>query len=132
VYSGSPEARTTYVIHTVTPPGSENGWVQVEIPWANLLRVEWEENAGTPLDPSLVTGFSIGVATAPESRANGTIWLDELSLNDAPVTAVAVVPKALATEPEEQPESRLPNLPCVGSLFFTILVFGMIWIFQRR
>ncbi len=132
VYSGSPEARTTYVYHAATPAGSDSSWVQVDIPWSSILRVEWEENAGTPLDPTFVTGFSIGIATAPEVPESGTIWLDELSLTGDAAPAEQPHATSLPSVPEEEPATWLPNLPCVGSIFFMVFVVGMIWIFQRR
>ncbi len=95
LYSGSPGARSTYGYHMQTPPESVDGWAQISIPWSNILRAEWEENAGTPIDPNSVTGFSIGLSTPENERVAGTIWLDDLGLLGVEGSA-AVPPQAPA------------------------------------
>jgi hypothetical protein len=88
VYGGNPGAHSTYVFHTQTPAESVNGWAHVGIPWAEILRAEWEENAGSPINPAQVTGFSVGFSTPETERVVGTIWLDELSLLGTETSAV--------------------------------------------
>jgi serine/threonine protein kinase len=80
LFGGTPDALTTYVYWTSTPPDSVNDWVHVEIPWSEILRADWEENPGTVFDPSNVTAFVIGLSTPETSRQSGTMWIDNLSL----------------------------------------------------
>jgi hypothetical protein len=130
LYGGNPGGRTTYAFHTQTPAGSENGWVLVEIPWANILRVEWEENTGTPFNPAEVTGFSIGLSSPEKERLTGTIWLDDLSLiGTAPVTRPTV--EASTSEPEE-PESNGGELPCLGGAILPLILVGLAWMLRRK
>jgi hypothetical protein len=130
LYGGNPGGRTTYAFHSQTPAGGENGWVLVEIPWENILRVEWEENAGTPFNPSEVTGFSIGLSSPEKERLTGTIWLDDLSLiGTAPVTPPTV--EASTSEPEE-PESNGSGLPCLGGAILPLLLVGASWMLRRK
>ncbi|MBI5933688.1 MAG: hypothetical protein HY867_08265 [Chloroflexi bacterium] len=97
MYGGSPGGRSTYVYHAQTPTGSDANWVLVQIPWSQIQRAEWEENAGAPFNPAEVTGFSIGLSAPESARAAGTIWLDDLSL--------------LGTEPVAQPSAPTESTP---------------------
>ena len=95
LYGGTPGGHTTYVFHTQTPNESVNGWAQVAIPWAEILRAEWEENAGTQFNPAAVTGFSVGFSTPENARVTGTIWLDDLGFLGVETSGeVPVVPPA--------------------------------------
>jgi len=131
LYGGNPGGRTTYAFNTQTPPGSKSGWVLVEIPWESILRVEWEENSGTPFNPSEVTGFSIGLSSPEKERLTGTIWLDDLSLIGTapvpqPMTEVSA-PTAL-----EEPESSSNKLPCLGGAILPLLFVGLAWMLRRK
>ncbi len=127
VYGGDPGGRTTYVYHTQTPAGSENDWTLVEIPWADFLRAEWEENPGSPIDPASVTGFSIGLSTPETERVNGAIWLDDLSLLGS------AIPQTLpqAEEPTPVPEARNPLLPC-GSAFILPIALAGFFLWRKK
>lgn len=138
VYGGSPGARSTYVYSMQTPPGSENDWVLVEIPWAEILRAEWEENPGEPFDPASATGFSIGLSTPETERISGTLWLDDLALLGQSAPPMAENPPAAEPEPAPQsqsqpvgPASRPGGLPCAGSLSAPLALVGMSWAFRR-
>jgi hypothetical protein len=91
----------------------------VEIPWANFLRAEWEENPGTPINSDKVTGFSIGLSTSESSSLNGTIWIDDLSLMGT--TSPATQP------PTEQPPSvpEAGNPLCCNALILPLLLGGL-------
>jgi len=140
LYGGSPAARSTYVYAMQTPPGSENDWALVEIPWSQILRAEWEENPGQPIDPTAVTGFSIGLSPPDTERISGTIWLDDLALLGQSTQPVAVQPTIEAqptTEisPGEEPPSEEPTrkglMVCGRSLALPLgLVALIIW--QRK
>ncbi len=134
LYGGSPGGRSTYVYHTQTPAGSENEWALVEILWAEILRAEWEENAGSPFNPAEVTGFSIGLSTPESERVVGTIWLDDLSLigleypKTLPTTSSQSVEQPSATEPEQTARNPL----CIGSLLLPLMLVGLAGSLRRR
>jgi len=88
LFGGTPDALTTYVYWTKTPPESADGWVQIEIPWNEILRADWEQNPGTVIDPAIVNGFVVAIST-DDSRQSGTLWMDDLSLLGAPPSASA-------------------------------------------
>ncbi len=121
IYGGDPGGRTTYVYHMQTPAGSENDWTLVEIPWANILRAEWEENPGTPINPAEITGFSIGLSTPETERISGAIWLDDLSLLGI---AVPQTQPRVEEEPTPVPEARNPLLPCGSAFILPIALAG--------
>jgi hypothetical protein len=121
IYGGDPGGRTTYVYHIQTPAGSENDWTLVEIPWANILRAEWEENPGTPINPAEITGFSIGLSTPETERISGAIWLDDLSLLGI---AVPQTQPRVEEEPTPVPEARNPLLPCGSAFILPIALAG--------
>ncbi len=123
LYGGSPGARSLYTHSMQTPPGSENDWVLIEIPWTEILRAAWEENPGEPFDPASATGFSIGLSAPETERINGTLWLDDLALLGQSAPTPAENPSAAEPEsaPQNQPEpveptSQTGGLPCAGSL----------------
>ena len=134
LYGGSPSGRTTYVLHSETPPGSESDWMLIEIRWPDILRAEWEENPGTLFDPAGVTGFSIGLSTPETERISGTIWLDDLSLLGTTGTSVDTPPATLpmvATSAPEQP--KRPLLPCMGATVLPLsLVLGLSLLRRKR
>jgi len=68
-----------YLYTTKTPPESVNGWVRVEIPWSDILRVEWEDRAGAPFDPASVGGFRFQISPG-EANQKGKLWIDDLGL----------------------------------------------------
>jgi hypothetical protein len=134
LYGGDPGGHTTYVLHTETFAESVNDWALIEIRWDDILRTEWEEDPGTPFDPNLVTGFSIGLSTPENKRLHGTIWLDDLTLlGNQPASTVTTPleasPPAEAPEPSEPAE---PSLPCVGAITLPLTLVGMAWEMKKR
>jgi hypothetical protein len=129
LYGGNPGGRTTYAFHTQTPAGSENGWVPVEIPWAEILRVEWEENAGTPFNPAEVTGFSIGLSSPEKERLNGTIWLDDIQLlGTQPIPPQPTIEASATSESD----SGSGGLPCLGGMILPLIFVGAAWVLRRK
>jgi hypothetical protein len=131
LYGGSPGGHTTYRYLTQTPPESVDNWTLMEIRWDQILRAEWEENAGTPFNPAEVTGFSIGLSTPQQERISGTLRLDDLALlGTEPVEAApppaqpteAVAEPAVPAEPVESPGR--PLLPCGGAVGVPLLLVG--------
>ncbi len=134
LYGGTPGGHTTYVHGLATSTQNTNEWTLVQIPWSEILRAEWEENAGTPFNPAEVTGFSIGLSAPENSRVTGTLWLDDLALmgpesNEPPVVQPATEP---AEEPAEEPAAERPSI-CRGAGALPLLLFGlMLWGRKRR
>ncbi len=143
LYGGSPGARSSYIFRLQTPPGSVNDWSLVEIPWTSILRVEWEENPGTPINPAEITGFSIGLSTPEQERISASLWLDDLSLlsetttppstKPAP-TAISATSPVANTPPSaaSEPGSGARNLPCIGSTLLPILLGGFVWLQKSK
>lgn len=141
-YGGVPDNRTTYLTSLETTQEMVDGWTYIEIPWSELLRASWEENPGTPFDPSQVTGIALGFDSGENALA-GEFWIDDVRLvmqeqapaaptgqpPEAPTEAPAVVAPATAatavspTEaaPIEEPEKG-SGLPCPGALAVGLLV----------
>jgi hypothetical protein len=110
-----------------TPAGSEADWVLVQIPWSQIQRAEWEENAGAPINPAEVTGFSIGLSIPETERLAGTIWLDDLSLLG---TEPAAQPPAPA-EPAPTEESSWRGFNCGGASLVPFALIGFAF-FKKR
>lgn len=127
LYGGSPGGRSTYVYFMKTPAGSESDWVLVQIPWSQILRAEWEENAGAPFNPAEVTGFSIGLAIPETERLAGTVWLDDLSLLGTEPAAPPSAPNE-STQPEE---SDGGGFNCGGATLVPFALIGFAF-FRKR
>jgi len=112
-------------------------WILMEIRWDQILRAEWEENAGTPFNPAEVTGFSIGLSTPEQERISGVLRVDDLSLLGTEPIEVApppAQPTASAAEPIAPSESpRRPLLPCGGAVAVPLLLVGLsFWSSKRK
>jgi hypothetical protein len=79
-HRGAPDALTTYEYRLETAPESVDGWALIEVPWEQLLRVAWEEAAGTPFEPAQAMGLSFAFNGLEASRNSGTIWVDDIQL----------------------------------------------------
>jgi hypothetical protein len=137
LYGGSPGGHTTYVYHATTPQDSAGTWTRMEIPWGEIRRAEWEENAGTSFNPAEVTGFSLGLSTPEQERIGATLWVDNLFLLGAEPAQVAN-PTAQATElPAESTAPtetlRKPLIPCGGAIALPLLFVGLsLWRRKRN
>ncbi|MBI3162592.1 MAG: CIA30 family protein, partial [Chloroflexi bacterium] len=105
LYGGTPDKRSTHIHHMETPPGSESAWIPVKIPWGEILRAEWEDNPGTPFNPSEVTGFSIGFSDTMPEPITGAIWLDNLGLTGGIEPASGLEPSV--SDPAVQEAAKL-------------------------
>ncbi len=76
------DADGMYLFQTRVPAAAVDSWTRVEIPWSKILRVEWEENGGEPIDPARVQSFRLQVV-AGEATQTGALWVDNLSLASA-------------------------------------------------
>lgn len=139
---GTLDNLTTYLFTVEATQEMVDGWVRLELPWNILLRADWEENPGTPFDPSQVTGMTLGFNTYPDTPNAGEIWVDEMRLiGAAPPSSVASPPAMPATEgaaaptaapPEDQEEGGRRGL-CPGSIALGALAaVGAVWTRRRR
>lgn len=81
VYAAPVQENESYEFSVETVPESTQDWVRMDIPWENLLRASWEENAGTPLtSPNQVSGFGFGFTTYEDTPNAAVIWVDDISL----------------------------------------------------
>jgi hypothetical protein len=109
----------------------------MEIRWNEILRAEWEENAGTPFNPAEVTGFSIGLSTPEQERISGTLRVDDLALLRTEHIEAAPPPTHLteaAADPATPAESpHRPQLPCGGAVIVPLFFVGLsLWSRKRR
>jgi hypothetical protein len=137
LYGGSPGGHTTYRYLTQASPESVDNWTLMEIHWNEILRAEWEENAGTPFNPAEVTGFSIGLSTPEQERISGTLRVDDLALlgtehvEAAPPPTQPTEAAADSATPAESP--RRPQLPCGGAVIVPLFFLGLsLWSRKRR
>jgi hypothetical protein len=129
LFGGAPGGRTTYIYRGQTPAQSVDGWSLVEIRWEEILRADWEENPGTSFDPAEVTGFAFGLSTPEQSRLNGTLWVDDLSLLGAANLSVA---QPESDQPAAGESPRRPSLPCIGALAWPVLLLAGTFFRRQR
>jgi len=94
------------------------------------VRVEWEENPGSPFDPAAVTGFSFGLSTDQSGRLEGALWVDDLSL----LGTTPSVPQAAPTSPPSAQEEELSATKpmCIGSLLLPLMFILMAFTMRRQ
>jgi hypothetical protein len=145
IFTGAQDQTNGYVYIGEMPPGSDGGWSQINLGWGDFHRVEWEENAGSPLaNPSSVVGVAFGFSP-PEASQEGTLWIDDLSLSSgsAPAAAPAMddggQPEAAppaevgGTEPAApEEESSGFRLPCASAMALPLAVIGASWASRKR
>ncbi len=139
-HGGSTEELTTYLSTIETAQDSVDAWVHLEIPWEQILRADWEAEAGSPFDPAAVQGIAFGFNTAPDMPNSGEIWIDDVQLisSKAPMEAppteeIAAPPTEAPAEPQaaEEPESGGGGF-CPGSMTLGVFVFaGLVWLKKR-
>lgn len=146
---GTSENRTNYSYKIKAPPESISGWVYIEVPWEQFRRVEWEENAGSPFDPSQANGIFFGFDGLPETRTTGVIWVDYIHLLGAsgvsgvgsfePATApteqgqsvdqgLTPTSQPAAVESEQDQNSRGI---CTGIGLIPLPLLGLLWLSRR-
>jgi hypothetical protein len=128
LFGGSPGGRTTYLHGMETSSDTVNGWMPVQIRWEEILRAEWEENAGKPFNPAEVTGFNLGLSAPEQTRLSGTLWLDDLQVLGGGEGSAAVGEGSAdsgQTSPSERPQT--PMWPCGGALILPLLMGVMLF-----
>ncbi|MBU1662160.1 MAG: hypothetical protein KKD28_11895, partial [Chloroflexi bacterium] len=108
-HGGTSDARSTYAYSVETVPESVDGWVHVELTWDQIVRVDWEENPGTPVNPAEINGFAFGFGTYPGTPNSGTIWIDNLSLLGDEISEPSEPEPELYAE--ESPSDDAESLP---------------------
>ncbi len=140
-YGGSPEARSTYHYVIETVPESVDGWVHLELAWDQILRVEWEENPGSPIDPVQINGFALGFDTYADTPNSGTIWVDNLEILDSsqpPADAEEQSPPVAESTPkpapaEDAPASSTGRRLCPGSsALIGVVLLGGVWVERKQ
>ncbi len=150
-YGGSPDARSTYHYTIETVPESVEGWVHMEITWDQILRVDWEEHPGTPINPVEINGFAFGFDTYPDTPNSGTIWIDNFTLlggeeveaqpqsveaeeeTQADPEEVEEAPSAAELEEPPEAEGGGGRSLCPGSMALSVLMVAGVGIsFMRR
>jgi hypothetical protein len=139
MHVGDPEEPTPFEAVTGTPPESTTGWALVELPWRSFLKPDWFGEGGlTQFDPSRVVGISFDFGAPENSRNEGTLWVDDISLSveaptappapEAPATALAPIPQA--EEGEEDEEGMIGGICPCSSLSLPLAALG--FVFWRR
>jgi hypothetical protein len=105
-HGGASGALTTYEYKMETSPASVDGWASVQVPWEQVLRVAWEEDAGTAFDPAQAMGLSFAFNGSEAGRNSGTIWVDDIQLMEA---GEAQEPAAAETSPTAEPPTPEPT-----------------------
>jgi hypothetical protein len=154
-HGGSPDGLTTYEHELETPPASVDGWTLIEVPWEQLLRVAWEEDAGSVFDPAQAMGLSFAFNGLEGAANRGTIWVDDIQLMEvgqvqepaaaeisptaAPSTSEAATEASPNTAPptQAQPESQAEGGDkgglCSSSLaLVAAAVAGGLWTRRRK
>jgi hypothetical protein len=136
LYSGSAEARETYLYTVEAPAESMHAWIPMEVRWQDFHRASWEENAGAAFAPSApVLGLAFGVATPQDAPNVGEIWVDDLQLSGAApaanggqpeVAPTAATENAQPDEPADDQPERPASLPCAGAMLLPLLSLGFI------
>ena len=153
IYGGKRDSYGTYLFTLETTSEMGKDWVRVELPWEFFLRAEWEENAGTPLEPVLVTGMGFGFNPPVGAGLAGGVWIEDVqligSLTDwgvAPDVGIAPVPQDEpappdAEAPAEDAEEAEPAADaqggsrlCPGSMALAVsaALIGFVGLRRRR
>ena len=142
-HGGSTEELTNYLYTIETTQDSVDGWVHIEIPWEQILRADWEAEAGTPFDPAIVQGIAFGFSTYPDATNSGEIWIDDVQLSGSaapmeasPTEEIAALPTEAAAEPQEaapegESESGGGGL-CPGSMALGIMAAAGVVFIKKK
>jgi len=144
IMAGDPEGIYSYSVEA--PSESINGWVPISLRWEDFHRVEWEENAGSPLDISQsITGIAFGFNTYLDTPNTGTLWMDDLQLNSGESSVESVQQAYPPSTPDEEtypppvedettatPERGGGGLPCGSSITVPLAAIVVALSAQRK
>lgn len=139
VLGGTVDARTSYQFTLETTPESVEAWIPVTLTWDQLLGVNWEGDAGNPINPAQITGLTFGFGTYPDTPNDGEIWIDDLAWASAETPPVHQPPAETAPTDLPAPDTATPTpapagrTGCPGTFALGALVFaGGFWKKTRR
>jgi len=125
LHSGGSETLQTYHYTIETTEESADGWIAIYLRWEDFIRVDWEENPGSPFSsPESVNGIAFGMSTYPDTNNTGTIWVDELALLGESVAMAGEAPELESGESEaaNDAESGGFSLPCGMALILPVML----------
>ncbi|MBK9602189.1 MAG: CIA30 family protein [Anaerolineales bacterium] len=112
IYTGQNESRETYLDSATVPVDAVNGWADVQIPWSEFHRADWEADAGAVFNkPDQIQEIAIGFGGLDSTSNSGTIWVDDIQL----ITQSAASPEPQPTAESESasaPAANNPTIPC--------------------
>jgi hypothetical protein len=121
LYGGAPENMQMY-IHPAETYTAYEGYISYTAFWRDFLRVEWEENPGSPFEtPAQVVGLGFGFDAPADNPYTGAIWVDNIRLEKSPSYDEA-------DEPEDAPGD---GLPCIGSILAPLALAGLAFSMRR-
>jgi hypothetical protein len=132
VYHGTQESRQTYSRYLTSSSVYTQGYVEYTARWDELLRPEWEENAGTAFTGTdQVLGLSFGLEGSGNTLYKGMIWIDNVTVKKfsgfvgpgQPVTQAEATPAEGAKGTGSPPFSKLP---CLGGAMLPIFLLGFV------
>lgn len=139
VLGGTIDARTSYQFTLETTPESVETWVPVTLTWDQLLGVNWEADAGNPINPAQITGLTLGFGTYPDTPNEGELWLDDLAWagTDTPTTGESPLPTPTEISPAPDTAPDATPTPegrtgCPGTLALVALAFAGIILRKTR
>ena len=81
VYAGVDDLRETYLDSASIPADSVDGWADVQIPWNEFHRADWEADAGTVFNkPEQIREIAFGFNGLDAANNTGMIWVDDIQL----------------------------------------------------
>ena len=120
VYSGTADARQTYIQQKDTPVEYPEGYVPFTSMWKELLRANGEEKAGEPFeDPGYAAGVGFGFNAGANEYYSGSLWIDNITLKKSP------------TYPEAGNPLKF-RLPCASYLLFPLAAVGATLLLKRN
>ena len=132
-----PEGSESYIYELDLEPRMESEWVRVGIVWDYFLRVDWEEDGGSPFTkPDQISGVAFGFGTEEEEQ-EGELWIDDLGwmipMEESNEDVQSPVENDETTSSRSsQEESRGFNLPCIGSLVMPVGLVGVVLIQRKK
>jgi hypothetical protein len=147
IHCGSAEISAPYQISLKPATANAEGWAPVFIPWADLVRASWADNAGpAEFDPASVMGYDFGFS-ADTTRLEGLFWMDEITLSGVedglqqptPAPAETALQTEQAPQGSEQTDQGnqeqmgakglLSKLPCCSSAAFPLALLALfLWL----